>query len=87
MENRGEMETSLNGDRKEMKCRGDGERRNTDMERRRNKEMEKKWRDGETEKWRNENGEMEKWRDGEMERWRKGRLDGDKNMELRWKWR
>ena len=42
MENRGEMETSLNGDRKEMKCRGDGERRNTDMERRRNKKMEKK---------------------------------------------
>ena len=30
-ENRGEMETSLNGDRKKMKCRGDGERRNTDI--------------------------------------------------------
>ena len=83
------METSLNGNRKKMKCRGDGERKNKDMEKWRNGEMEK-WKDGETEKWRNEkwkNGEMEKWRDGEMERWRKGRLDGDKNMELRWKWR
>ena len=40
MENRGEMETSLNGDRKEMKRRGDGERRNRDMEKGGNKEME-----------------------------------------------
>ena len=37
MENRGEMETSLNGDRKKMKCRGDGERRIRDMERGRDK--------------------------------------------------